>query len=161
MAAESFQITRSIALWSLNVGKTHTGQIVCLQWHLQFLGTCQSICTQHNNCLHLVSRPPMLIINIDHANLRDRCCVRPNVWNYESIDKETDSEWHLHIFTAPDLHLVIVCSNVFKVFLRDREETSGKRGCSESFMDRYKSFRHLNDSGCSERNQHDPSYFTG
>ena len=72
------------------------------------------------------------------------------MWNCGSIDKETDPKWHLHIFTTPDLHLVIICSNVFKVLLWDWEKTPGKSRCSEIFQDRYKSYKCLKDSGCSE-----------
>lgn len=48
--------------------------------------------------------------------------------------RETDPEWHFHIFTPPDLHLVIVCSNVLKVLLRDWEESSSKSWCSEIYI---------------------------
>ena len=60
-----------------------------------------------------------------------------------SKNKETDPEWHFHIFSSPDLHLVIVCTNVFKVFLWDWEETSSKSRRPGSLTGRYKSFRHL------------------
>lgn len=44
---------------------------------------------------------------------------------------DTDPEGHLHVLPAPDLHLVVVRSNVFKVLLGDGEEATGEGGSSE------------------------------
>lgn len=41
---------------------------------------------------------------------------------------DTDPEGHLHILTPPDLHLVVVRSNVFKVLFGDGEEAAGEGG---------------------------------
>lgn len=47
----------------------------------------------------------------------------------------TDPEGHLHVLTAPDLHLVVVWSNVFKVLLWDGEEATGESGSSEGWQE--------------------------
>lgn len=46
----------------------------------------------------------------------------------------TDPERHLHVFSTPDLHLVVVRPDVLKVLLRDREEATRKSRRSRMFM---------------------------
>lgn len=41
-------------------------------------------------------------------------------------------EWHFHILSSPYLHLVVVCSNQFKVSFGDRKEATSKRGSPEN-----------------------------
>lgn len=56
---------------------------------------------------------------------------------------EADPEGHLHVLPAPDLHLVIVRSDVFEVRLQDREEAPGESWRPDISRSRLKSVKRL------------------
>lgn len=73
--------------------------------------------------LQLPSALPHLSVCYRPQSLQHHCVLSTH---YRSCREKTNPEGHLNIFSTPDLHFVVIGSNVFEVRLQDGEETSGE-----------------------------------